>query len=247
MKLLASSAILVFGSSLMVATAQQPGPSPLPNPVLSSQRAQTVTTRSSTRGFSAGPGGTPRTLFLANGDAVELGPRFSGLTSGGLHKGERVEVTGIRTRVGSQRTIDALTVRVGSQTYGQTDIAMAGTNDRPGLATPPAGGPPPPPKAGPGGPPPPPPARADAGAGPGMPPPPPPPGARGIAPPPPPPPPPSSGAAPQPPAGAGVTPPPPPITNAPVPPPANGGTAAPSALPAGMPPEAGTQAQPPQQ
>ncbi len=179
MKPFASSAILIIGSTLMVATAQQPGLLPTPTPALEASNAQLVTTRSSIRGFSAGLDGAPRTLFLSNGDAVELGPHFDHLSSGALRKGEHVEVTGMSTRVANQRTIDASTVRVGSQTY----MAMAAMNGGPGVAAPPAGGPPTP-DAGPGGPPPPVPA-----AGPATPPPPPAPrdGLRGAAPPPPPP------------------------------------------------------------
>ena len=233
MKPFASSAILVLGTNLMIATAQQPGPLPPRTSTQASQYEQAVTTRSSLRAFSAGPDGAPRTLFLANGDAVELGPRFGGLSSSGLRKGERIEVTGASTKVANQRTIDASTVRIGSQTY----MAMAATNDGPGLASPPAGSPPPPPLAGPGGPPPPP-----VAVGPTPPPPPRSTGPRGVALPPPPPPPPC--AALQAPKGAAVT--PPPAANAPMQPPPANGTVAPPPLPAGtIPPAAGTP--PPQQ
>ncbi len=218
MKLLASSAVLIFGSSLMAASAQQP--SALPTPP-SDRSVQTVTSRSSIRGFSAGPNGTPRTLFLSNGDAVELGSRFGNLPSGELHKGLRVAATGPSTTVARQRTIDAATLRVGSQTY--TAMAMndepLGAPPQPGAPLPPqrvgnAGAPPPPPPA-PGGPPAP---RATRDG-------------RGIAPPPPPP---CAGQ----PAGGAAVPPPAPAANGQVPPPPANGAAAPPA--SGAPPDAGT-------
>ncbi len=202
MKPFASSALLIFGATFLTASAQQPSSLPAPPPDSS---AQTVTVHSRIRSVGAGPGGSPQSLALSNGDTVELGSRFGTLPSNELYEGVRIAATGPSTGASRHRTIDASTLRVGRQTFTATALnaGPGGAPPQPGTplaargnaGSPPAG-PGAPPPHGPGAllapgasAPPPPGAGAPPPAGPGAPPPPeagaPPPAGVGAPPPPP--------------------------------------------------------------
>ncbi|AFL87975.1 hypothetical protein Terro_1672 [Terriglobus roseus DSM 18391] len=230
---------LAIGST---ACAQGPVPALPPPPTgpagASSALAPTqlplVTESSRVRAFNVGPDGEVHSVYLRNGSVVALSPALGGQVGRAIRKGEKITVTGTRSEINGQRSVEAASVRLNDQTFvaGNTMYAPAGPNGvGQEIAPPPPNGPQAPPSparrrraadgppapygvpagapaplAGPNAPPPPAaPGSPAPVAGPGGPPPP----AGPSVPPLPPP----DGAAPPPPPANGMTPPPPPMQN----------------------------------
>ena len=199
--------ITALGLALSSAAfAQSPIPAPPTPPLVppasdsSAQRLSMVTHTSRVRAFNAGPGGDVRSLYLQNGEVVDLAPDLAGQVGQAIRKGKQVTVTGTKLEINGQSLVEAASIRLNGQTFSAS----------PGAATLAAGAVPPPPGAPQA--PPPPPRRRDRAAAPApcglsanVPPPPPGPGA--------PPPPPPGGITPPPPPPDGIAPPPPPPQN----------------------------------
>ena len=194
---------VAFAQSPTPAAPAPPAIPPAAAPASAPQPMAVVTESSRVRAFSAGPGGEVRSLYLQNGSVVDLAPEIGGQLGAAVRKGEKITVTGTKSRINGQSLVEAASVRLNEQTFSAIAPAprpLADDEAPPPLA-PPAPAPPRQDRAAlrrPNGP------AADAlPAGPGVPPPPPPGFAAG------PPPPPMNGAAPPPPPD-GMAPPPPP-------------------------------------
>ena len=76
-----------------------------------------VTQSSRIRAFNAGPDGLVRSLFLQNGNVVNVSPDLGRQLSTQAHQGSRIRVTGARSVVNGQGIIMANQITVNSQTY----------------------------------------------------------------------------------------------------------------------------------
>ena len=128
---------LVAGLALSAsALAQAPpprGPSPLlgqvpgspigtPMPV---QPGQPVTQSSRIRAFNPGPDGQVRSFYLSNGNVINLSPDLSRQIGVAVTKGERVTVSGVRSKVNGQTVVAAISLTLHGQTFvGQPDLAQ---------------------------------------------------------------------------------------------------------------------------
>ncbi len=149
-------ASMTFGLCASIAqTAPAPG-------LGSAQVGSAATTRHGrVEAVLAGPDGGVRALFLGGGTAVALSPQLSGQLASLPLKGRAVTVSGPAQTLAGSVTIQALTLRIGSNTFiaspqpgaeaplpgrPRDPRQFAGLNGRPGPGAPPPGrGPLPPP------------------------------------------------------------------------------------------------------
>ena len=187
---------LVAGLALSAsALAQAPPPSgPLPllgqapeSPIgtpIPVQPGQPVTQSSRIRAFNPEPDGQVHSFYLSNGNVINLSPDLSRQIGVAVTKGERVTVSGVRSKVNGQTVVAANSLTLHGQTFvAQSDLGQVAGPGR--LPPPPPAGRKPGPgprggmdmaRVGPQGPPP-------NGPGPTGPPPPTPPSSRGPRPP----------------------------------------------------------------
>ena len=104
---------------------------------------QPVTQSSRLRAFNPGPDGQVQSLYLSNGSVVNLSPDLGREVGAAITKGERVRVSGLRSRVNGQTLVAANSVTL----HGQTFVAQPGRPAVAGLINTP---PPPPLLDGPG-------------------------------------------------------------------------------------------------
>lgn len=171
-------------SPVVAPPASQPaaGQAQMPTSVPVATQSPVVTQSSRILAFDVGPGGEVSSLYLQNGNVIDVPPDLGQQLASVARKGVPIAVTGSRSEVNGQAIVAANRITINSQSYVSLapPLNMAANGIAP---PPPAMGPPPPPPGPPGGagapPPPPPPGRWG--------PPPPPPCGAQLPPPPPPP------------------------------------------------------------
>ena len=152
----------VFVSGLLLAVsafAQAPPSNALPaapQSVPAGAQAATVEQSSRIRAFNTDPGGTLRSLYLSNGSVVDVPPELGRQIAVPVRKGERVTVSGPRSKVNGEVMLAANRITMDGRSYIATPAGVGAPLPPP---APPAmpGPPPPPPNAMAGNPPPPPP------------------------------------------------------------------------------------------
>jgi hypothetical protein len=115
---------LAFGSA---AFAQSPPPAaPIPPagappnipaapPAFSQLPVVTQTSR--IRAFNAGPGGEVRSLYLQNGNVVDLTPALGGELAAAVRKGKKITVTGAKSEINGQSLLEAASIQLNDQTF----------------------------------------------------------------------------------------------------------------------------------
>jgi hypothetical protein len=191
-----------------VTFAQSPPPAPptpsavpasVPTALSPTSQLPVVTQSSRVRAFNAGPSGEVRSLYLQNGNVVDLAPALGGQLGPAVRKGEKITVTGTKSEINGQSLVEAVSVRLNDQTFSVYAPASVPPALAEGAIPPPPGAPQAPPPS---------PRRRNKAAAPA------PCRVSADAPPPPPdfggpPPPPQNGMAPPPPDGMAPPPPPP--------------------------------------
>jgi hypothetical protein len=169
--LLSIAAGLALSAPAFAQTTQAvtPPPSPsvagqaqMPTSVPAAAQLAVVTQSSRIQAFDADPGGEVNSLYLQNGNVVDIPPDLGQQLASVARKGVRITVTGSRSEVNGQAIVAANRITINSQSY--VSLAPPPNMAASGIAPPPpAMGPPPPPPGPPGGagapPPPPPPGR----------------------------------------------------------------------------------------
>ena len=167
-----SASALAQTSPVVAPPASQPaaGQAQMPTSVPVATQSPVVTQSSRILAFDVGPGGEVSSLYLQNGNVVDVPPDLGQQLASVARKGVRVAVTGSRSEVNGQAILAANRITINSQSYVSLapppNMAASGIAPPPpamGLPSPPpsgAGAPPPPPPPGRVGPAPPPPCGA---------------------------------------------------------------------------------------
>jgi hypothetical protein len=152
-----SASALAQTSPVVAPPASQPaaGQAQMPTSVPVATQSPVVTQSSRILAFDVGPGGEVSSLYLQNGNVVDVPPDLGQQLASIARKGVRIAVTGSRSEVNGQAILAANRITINSQSY----VSLAPPNmAASGIAPPPpAMGPHPPPPGGAGAPPPPPP------------------------------------------------------------------------------------------
>lgn len=158
MRTLAAAAIYLLCSTGFAQTPPPAGPLPsvgrgLNQPTQSPvnpMRGLAVTQSSRVRAFNVGPDGQVQSIYLANGNVVDVPLGFGPDLNAQLHKGARIHLVGSRTYVHGQTILTAQQLTIGQQSFTAQSPAMgqAGMISSPAAGT---GMPPPPPNGRDGG------------------------------------------------------------------------------------------------
>jgi hypothetical protein len=105
-------------ASVAFAQSQPPAPptSPADVPPAFSQ-FPVVTQSSRIRAFNAGPGGELRSLYLRNGSVVDVTPALGEELGAAVRKGEKITVTGTKSRINGQSLLEAASIQLNDQTF----------------------------------------------------------------------------------------------------------------------------------
>jgi hypothetical protein len=69
------------------------------------------------RAFNTGPDGQVRSLYLQNGSVVDVTPALDRQVGAAVRKGERITVTGTKSKINEQWILHATSIRLNGQTF----------------------------------------------------------------------------------------------------------------------------------